>query len=179
MALPEFLTDPVPMAILTLLIAAIVHYQRGLTWTEYREIHRLKRQAFPLLDRYWDRFVHRKGGRGDAEFLRTCDQSVPAVFKQLVAEGGSPHVVASLKRRPTRGMEPYEPFVHLSAAHVVWSHDDGTQSEAYLFDNNDGSTDVYSHHETGVTDAEGHLSDPQTDGDPRGVVRRALGMGVV
>jgi len=165
------LADPVTLAALTLIVAAAVHYQRGLTWSEYRTIHRAKVRLFPILQRIapggFDSFINVKQGRDDAEYLVTREQSVTAVWKQLVAEGGSPHLIASVKRRP--GPE-------YSAAHAVWTHADGDQTEAYLFDNGDGSTDVYTHHETSVTDPEGHLEDPQTDGDPEGVVRSALGM---
>jgi len=169
MPLPDAVADPVPLAILTLAIAAVVHYQRGLTWAEYRQIHRAKVRLFPTLARpsVPVSLVNSKGDRSDAEYLVTRKQSVSAVWKQLVAEGGSPHLVCSIKRRP-----PGE----YSAAHVVWIHADGSQTESYLFANGDGTTDVYTHYETAVTDADGHLSDPQTDGDPRGVVRDALGM---
>jgi hypothetical protein len=171
MALPDVFTDPVPLAILTVVLFAIVQYQRTLTWTEYRQIHRLKRRFFPLLDRVWPRFVHAKGMRDDAEFLTQRNQSVKAVFKQLVAEGGSPHVLSSLKVRVNdEGRRQY------TAAHVVWTHDDNSQTEAYLFGVN-GVTDVYAHHEPSVITVKEHL-DPanQTDGDVRGVVRDALGM---
>jgi len=172
MPLPEFLTDPVPLAVLTLILAAAVHYQRGLTWTEYREIHRLKRRLFPRLDRVWPHFVHEKGDVDDPEYLTTRPQSPRTVWKQLVSEGASPHVIASLKRR-----EWPDGSVDYSVAHAVWTHDDGTQTEAYLFHAPTG-TDVYAHRETSVTDADGHLSDPQTDGDPKGVVKRALGLAI-
>jgi hypothetical protein len=167
MALPDLLTDPVPLALLTLIIAALLHYQRGLTWSEYRQIHRAKLRFFPLLDRVWPHFVHDKGtAEADDEYLMTRRQSVRSVWKQLVSEGGHPHLISSIKRLPDGS---------LSQAHVVWTHADGTQTEAYLFHAEDG-TAVYAHNETGVTDPEGHLTDRQTDGDPKGVVRAALGV---
>jgi hypothetical protein len=75
-----------------------------------------------------------------------------------------------VKRRPTDHGDP------LSIAHIVWDH--GTdQTEAYLFRNDDGSTDVYAHFEPSPeTPAEHVNSDNQQDGDPRGVVRDALGI---
>jgi hypothetical protein len=170
MPLPEFLTDPVPLAVLTLVIFAVVQYQRTLSWTEYRQIHRLKRRFFPLLDRVWPHFVHDKNAVDDPEYLTTRPQKPRTVWKQLVSEGASPHVIASLKRR-----EWPDGVVDYSVAHAVWTHADGTQTEAYLFRAPTG-TDVYVHNETAVTDADGHLSDPQTDGDPKGVVKRALGI---
>lgn len=193
MALPGPLNDPVIIAVITLVVAAVTRWQMGLSWTEYRQVHRVKRRLFPLLDRLtpdqiparlrripvvgrvlsalfaFDSFINEKGYRNDdAEYLRTDGRTVKEVWKTLVRQGGSPHLVSSIKRRE----EP--DGSGLSAAHVVWTHDDGTQTEAYLFENGDGSTDIYVHHETATTDVEGHLSDPQTDGDPRGVVTKAL-----
>jgi len=57
----------------------------------------------------------------------------------------------------------------------VWIQENA-QVECYLFGNGDGTTDLYVHSETAVTDPEGHLSDRQTDGDPTGVVTDALGL---
>jgi hypothetical protein len=172
MALPGPLNDPVIIAVITLVVAAVTRWQMGLSWTEYRQVHRLKRRFFPLLDRVspggFDSFVNEKGYRDDDEYFRTESRSVKAVWKTLVRQGGSPHLVSSIKRREAPDGSD------LSAAHVVWTHDDGTQTEAYLFENGDGSTDIYVHHETATTDVDGHLSDPQTDGDPRGVVTKAL-----
>jgi len=179
MALPEFASDPVSLAVLTAVILAVVQYQRTLSWSEYRTIHGLKRRVFPLLQRVkplgYDHFIHEKGYHDDEEYLTTVEATVPVVWKQLVAAGGSPHLINSLKRRDWVDDE-----VQYSAAHVVWTHDDGTQTEAYLFgplfDTERGSptTAVYAHNETSVTDPDDHLTDPQSDGDPRGVVRGAL-----
>jgi hypothetical protein len=173
MPLPDPLTDPVVLAVLTLALAGVLRYQRGLSWTEYRAIHRPKARLFPILDRLkpggFSSFINNKRYRSDdAEYLRTDPRAVKQVWKTLVRKGGSPHLISSVKERET----PAGP--QLSAAHVVWTHADTTQTEAYLFPNPDGSTDVYVHHETSVQDPEGHLSDPQTDGDPRGVVTEAL-----
>jgi len=54
----------------------------------------------------------------------------------------------------------------LSILHFVWMHEDGHQSEVYVFA--DGS--LYAHLETAVTDVEGHLSDGIEPGDVRGVL---------
>jgi hypothetical protein len=161
------LDDPVYAAVVVLAIRAILAYQRGLTYTEYRSIHALKRRWFPILDRVlWPRFVHEKGGREDAEYLRTVEATPREVFATLVAGGGSPHVVASVKRQPDG---------RLSRAHVVWRHGDGRQTEAYAFDLGDGTTAVYAHEEPSVLRLRAHLDgSKQVDGDPRGVVSAAL-----
>lgn len=56
--------------------------------------------------------------------------------------GGSPHLLKSLKRRPGEHGD------RLSGAHLIWAHDSGDQTEAYLFRNADGSTEIYAHFET-------------------------------
>lgn len=152
---------------LALLLRAALAWQRGLSWYEYRTIHGFKRAVFPVLDERLAlvSFVNPKGGRDDPEFLRTVDGSVRQTVGDLRREGGTLHLINALKRRPDGT---------LTAAHVVWTHPDQTQTEAYLFDNGDGTVDVYAHYETSVTDPEGHLSDRQNDGDPLGVVTKAL-----
>jgi len=164
--LPDALTGPVPLAVLTLVIFAAIQYQRTLSWTEYRQIHRLKLRVLPRLG---PPFVHvKRRPEHDAEYIATRDGAVRAIWRTLVNAGGSPHIINSVKQRPTADGSGVE----YSQAHVVWMHGDGSHTEAYIFA--DGS--VYAHHEPSVQDAEEHLSGPQTDGDPRGVVREALGI---
>lgn len=170
--LPAELTDPTLLALLTLLVALVVYWQRTLTWTEYRQFHRVKQRILPILDRYTTLFVvSRKGGHNDAEYVATVQDTVPVVFRELVKSGGSPHLVNALKVRahPASGEQQY------SAAHVVWMHDDGTQTEAYLFPLDTDHVDVYAHHEDGVRDPRDHYETPdQQAGDTRGVVHKAL-----
>jgi len=173
MALPEpFAGNPELIAILAVVMRLALAYQRGLTWPEYRTLHAAKRVVFPILDRWepsgFTSFVNDKGGRRDAEYLRTVEVPYREVVTWLRSGGGTLHLISSVKRRPPDYGDP------LSIAHVVWTHADSTQTEAYLFRNDDTTTDVYAHHETSVADPEGHLSDPQTDADPRGVVTQAL-----
>jgi hypothetical protein len=142
-------------------------WQSTLTWPEYRAAHRLKRGVFPLADRVLAGralLVSEKGGRDDAEFLATSPESLWAVARRLRRAGGSPHLLNSLKRRPGEHGD------RLSGAHLVWTHENGEQTEAYLFANRDGTTDVYAHSETSVDEPLAHLTDEQHDGDPRGVV---------
>ena len=176
MALPDLFTDPVAMAALVIVLAVIGHVQQGFTWTEYATIHRVKRRLFPLADRVWPRFVHEKGRTEDAEYVCTVDQRPRSVWKQLVSEGASPHVLSSLKRRPGSPSAGQTAPPEYSAAHVRWQHGDGYQSEAYCFRNSNGSTDVYAHYEPAVTRVRAHLDGSnQRDGDVTGVVRAALG----
>jgi hypothetical protein len=171
-SLPAVFDDPTLYAVLVLVITAVVLYQRTLSWPEYRRLHGIKRRVLPIVDRYTSLFVvSRKGGHDDAEYIDSVLGNARVVFNDLVEAGGSPHLINSLKVRanPETGERQY------SDAHIVWTHDDdGTQTEAYLFQLNETYVDVYAHHEAGVRDAKAHLEGEQRDGDPRGVVRRAL-----
>jgi len=167
--LPDVFSHPEYYAALVAIITVVVLYQRTLSWREYKRLHGLKLRVFPILQRLepagFDHFVHgKKGPVEDAEYLTTVDASVEDVFKHLVTEGGSPHLLNSIKRLPDG---------RLSRAHVVWTHTDGQQSECYLFQSPDGVL-MYAHSESSVVDARGHLSDGQTDADPKGVVTDAL-----
>ena len=169
--LPEQLTDPLPLALLTLALLAALQYQRSMGWREYTKWHALKVRFLPLVDRYTTAFVvsDKAAPEDDAEHIATVDGTVRDVWQRLVDAGGSPHLINSIKRLPNG---------NLSAAHVVWVHDDGSQTEAYLFravgvpDPN--AVHVYAHSETAFTDPRGHLGDGQRDGDPKGVVRSGL-----
>lgn len=169
MALPEIFTQsPALFAGLTVVVVSLLYYQRTLSWAEYRRLHTLKVRILPIIDRYTNAFVvSRKGGVDDAEHLSTVDYTVRETFGILRDAGGSPHLINSIKVRPYINSSQY------SAAHLVWTHDDGSQTEAYLFPTA-GGTDVYAHHEPSVANIDDHLSGPQRDGDPRGVVRKAL-----
>jgi len=163
--------NPELLAAVAIIARLIRAWQASLTWPEYRAAHRFKRGVLPILDRVAPGqilLVSRKGGRDDAEFLRTVNADATTVAQGLRRAGGTPHLLNSLKRRPDTHGDP------LTAAHLVWGHADGTQTEAYLFDNADGTTDVYVHVETSTDDPVGHLTDPQTDGDAKGVVAAAL-----
>ena len=162
--------DPALVALLAVVIRAVVAYQRGLSWYEYRTLHGLKRLLFPRLDgRVGVSLVNEKGGVSDDEFVGHRTGSVKTIARTLVRAGGSYHLVCSIKRRHLRGRRQ-----EYSAAHVVWFHDDDTQTEAYLFKHKRG-VDVYAHHETAVTDPDGHIENTQqVDGDPRGIVTAAL-----
>lgn len=154
---------------LGLLLRAGLAWQKELSWYEYRTLHGLKRVAFPTLEALMpgNLFVNAKGGRDDAEFLTTVDASIRETVRDLRADGGSLHLISSIKRRPTGNGDT------LTRAHVVWT-DGGDQTEAYLFANDDGTTDLYAHVEASVTDPVGHLTGPQTDGDPDDIVSDAI-----
>jgi len=166
-------SNPELLALVAVVARAALAWQRGLSWSEYRTAHGIKRWVFPVLQRRVPvlSWVNEKGGRDDAEFLGTHDADVRAVAGQLTSAGGHLHLVNSVKRRPATHGDP------LSAAHVVFRHTDGTQTEAYLFANADGTTDVYAHFEPDPTRPLAHLGgDQQSDGDVRGVVTDALGV---
>lgn len=168
----DVLRDTPELALaLGILLRVALAWQRGVSWYEYRTLHGLRRLVFPALQQHLPiaPFVRRKGGRDDPEFVTTRDAGVRKTVRRLRAGGGTLHLISSLKRRPAEYGDPF------SRAHLVWTHANGRQTEAYLFANDDGTTDVYAHVETSVSDPEGHLSDTQTDGDARNVVEIALG----
>lgn len=164
-----FVEYPELAVAVALLVRLALAWQRGLSWYEYRTLHGIKRLTFPTLDRLFpgNIFVNDKGGQDDSEYLTTMGVHYRDVVGLLRDAGGHLHLVSSIKRRPAGYGDT------LSAAHVVFPGG-SMQVEAYLFRNDDGSTDVYAHHETAPTDPEGHLTDPQFDGDPTGVIYAAL-----
>jgi hypothetical protein len=172
--LPDVFADPRLAAVLVLAIAALVWYQRTLGWREYQFWHRLKVQVFPFIDRHTSWFVvSDKGWRDDPECLYRAGATVPEVFRAFVNAGGSPHLINSIKRR-----QRPDGTVEYSDAHLVWFHGGpgGSQTEAYLFQNPDGTTDVYVHFEPSVLDADDHLDgSQQRDGDPKQVIPSAVG----
>jgi hypothetical protein len=201
--IPEVvLARPRLLVALTVVVVALAHWQAGLTYREYRLAHRTKTWLFAGLDaraggylvgpirrlvrRVVDKrtamqvteyidgvtdkrpLVRTKAYRDSASFVRTVDAPSRAVFDRLTA-AGDPHLVATVKRRAIPG-GGYQ-WAH---AQVVFRHADGTQTEAFIFDNKDGTTDVYAHVEGVFTDPRAHLSDEQREGDGRGAVAAAL-----
>jgi len=172
--LPDAFADPRLAAVLVLALAAALWYQRTLSWGEYRRLHALKVRLLPLIDRHTSLFVvSDKGWRDDPECLYRAGATVPEVFRRFVGAGGSPHLINSIKRR-----QRPDGTVEYSDAHLVWFHGGpgGSQTEAYLFQNPDGTTDVYVHFEPSVLDPDDHLDGShQRDGDPKGVIPSAVG----
>jgi hypothetical protein len=172
--LPDAFADPRLAAVLVLAIAAVLWYQRTLSWGEYRRLHALKVRLLPFIDRHTSLFVvSDKGFREqDAEYLFTVDTDAKGVFSRAVNGGGSPHLINSIKRR-----QRPDGTVEYSDVHAVWFHDGpgGSQTELYAFENGDGTADVYSHFEPSVLDPDDHLDgSQQRDGDPKRVIPSAV-----
>jgi len=167
-------SNPALAVALVVVVRAAVAYQRELSWSEYRTLHAGKRTLFPILDRLtpggFEKFVLTKQYQDSPEYVDTILANRRDVVAALRAGGGELHLISSLKRRET----PDGP--QTSTAHLVWSHGDGTQTEAYLFPAvGQYGTDLYVHHETSVAAGIDHVTDPDASaGDPRGVVRDAL-----
>lgn len=165
--------NPELLAVVTVAVQLIRTYQDRLSWSEYRTIHRAKRGLSPLVYLFTKGSLHLindKGGRDDAEFVRTVDKPVRAVVQDLRAAGASLHLLNSIKRRPDERGDP------LSAAHVIWTID-GEQVECYAFQNSDGSTDLYAQTEASVDDPMAHLTERVRDGDKHGVLPEAYATG--
>lgn len=172
--LPETLPyRPLVVGVVVVVVAAALTYQRTLTWAEYKRLHGSKRLLAPTLDKTPLFAVSDKRNyRANREYLATVDASVQEVFETLTDAGGSPHLLNSVKRRRNPSG-----VVEYSDAHVLWLHNgfEGDQTEVYLWNNGDGTSDVYCHFEPSVLDPDAHLDgDNQQDGDPRGVVWDAL-----
>lgn len=170
---PPVLNEPIGMAVVVVLVVAGLYWQKGLGWHDYRTLHRLKVLAAPVVDAHTQYFIlSGKAYRNKSpEFLGTRDNSIREVWARLLEGGGSPHLISSVKYRDLPSGER-----QYSAAHVVWTHSDGTQTECYGFDNGDGTSDWYVHFEESVANADEHLSEGGTPGDPKGVVKDALGV---
>jgi len=168
MTLPAIFNDPRAYAALVLLLAAVTWWQASVTYSRYTRIQRLKQRWFPLLNKFWSRFVHHKSNRSDAEFLFTTTQSREAVWTWLESQGGDPHIVSSVKHRRFQDADQY------SDLHFVWQHDDQMQTEVFTFENDDGSHDVYAHVEPSVLVPRKHLNGKQTDGDARQVIGESV-----
>lgn len=168
--LPDIVTvlvdNPELVVVLAVVTRLIRAWQTQLTWSEYRAIHRLKRGVFPLVYRVTRGRLHLindKDGRDDKEFVATADASVREVVRELSDSGASLHLLCSIKRRPDTHGDP------LTAAHVIWTRGD-TQVEGYLFDNSDGTADLYAHTEASTDNPLEHLTRRQQDGDTVGVL---------
>ena len=172
--------NPLALAALTLVMILGVHYQRGLSFREYRALQRGKNAVFPALDS-WARsnghfLVRTKGREGpeSPEHLSTTPASPREVYRELRDAGFSPHLLASAKRRPHPAGEGWQ----YAWAQLIYNHPEVTgQTEVYLFRQPGGGTAIYAHNETSVTDPEGHLRDEQVDGDPLGTVPASLNEG--
>jgi hypothetical protein len=167
MSIPETIAQNPELAVLAgIILRAILAWQRGLSWYEYRTLHGLKRliaQRYPRDSIGPVSLVNRKGGRDDAEYLGYSEASPREVVRELRSHGFGLHLLASLKVRPV-GQASYAQLIVT---------DDEMQTECYLFPA-EGGTDVYAHFERSAGSIR-HLTDTdQVDGDPREVVPEGL-----
>lgn len=167
MDIVQLLSDNPELVVMLAIVTRLARaWQTQLTWSEYREIHRLKRGVIPLVFRVTRGRLHLlndKDGRDDDEFIATVDTSVRETVRAFCSDGASLHLINSIKRRPDRHGDP------ISAAHLIYTVGD-EQVEIYLFRNFDGSTDVYSHTEASTDNPLEHLTERQRDGDLHGVI---------
>lgn len=182
--------NPVALGVLTLALIGVILWQATLPYKVVAQINRGKRLLFPPIERFKrplvkqarkvsptlatvlqgviPHLIHDKGRTNDDEYIKTWECSRREAFDRLKDAGLNPNVASSLKRRP--GSHGQNPPMQLSVLSMVQYHDDGTQTEFYVFDNGNGSVDIYAHNETSITDPKGHLNNPQVDGDPKGVL---------
>jgi len=170
--IPEYvMARPELVVGLTLVILAVVAWQRTLSYPEYRTAHLIKSLLFAVADGWATnrgRPLLRAKHPPDQsdEFVATVDLTPTHTYQTLRRAGFAGHLVGTTKVRTGE-------WAH---AQMLFVHDDGQQTEVYLFPNADGGTDVYAHVETVVTNPMGHLTDAQTAGDARGVVSKVFNL---
>lgn len=161
---------PTVAALVTIIVVFVARFQAGLTYHEYRFLHRLKSKT---LKRVAPHLVNRKAHRDQApEYIETVQEKPKVVATQLLKEF-SPHLPATTKERVLPGGE-----TQMSHSQFVYFHGDGWQTEIYLFDNGNGTTDVYGHHEPSVKEPDEHITSGPIQrgepGDPRGVYHETV-----
>lgn len=122
-----------------------------------------------------DRFLRPLGRptiaeKGPADYVTTADASDDEVEIALTAAGFQRNLLSTRKYR-----EHHDGGRQWAVGSYVLDHPDTDwQLHVYLFEAWTTGTDVYAHKETSVRDPYGHVTDPQTHGDPDGYVRSAL-----
>jgi len=171
--IPELvLGNPALSAALTVVVLALVHYQSGLSYREFRAIHIVRCRVFALLNSW-----ARKRGRplvataappGESSAFVMHVGDTPRAVARRITDVFGPHLVATVKRRETAEGWQW--------AHSQWvqKHGDGLQTEVFLFAAPGIGTAVYAHVETSVTDPEGHITDAVRPGDGRGAFKTAF-----
>jgi len=182
------LSEPLFVLAISGLVVLAYHYVKGMPYAEFVFWTQVKHRIALLLEttnlaelaesfgldvpglRKLSRFiasvrlVTTKQYREDDEYLVTLDRTPRELARAFGRLGIDQHMIAGSKRRETPdGMQ-------WSHSQWAYQHDDGKQTEMWLYTNEDGTTDVYAHHEDSVFDADGHLSVPYTPGDPKGVL---------
>ncbi|UBF23372.1 hypothetical protein HATV-3_gp22 [Haloarcula tailed virus 3] len=162
------LQNPLYLGILTVAILLVYGYQHSLSFREYYTLNTVKGIVFTILNPYLSAkgrpLLSVKGSIQDSdEYVVTEKKPLRRVYAMLRANGFTPHLIATTKVREGERAD----------AQLVYVHDDGKQTEAYLFAS-DGKVDIYAHVETAVFDPDGHLTDNQQAGDTRGKVLEAI-----
>ena len=164
------LNNPYIVTGIALAVIVIYHYVKQMPYSEFVFVTQVKHRLFlllqPLAKQRGLRLVTTKGYReNEDEFITTVDKSPKELAKQFKANNIDQHLIAGSKRRKM-------PNGSFQWAHTHWTyqHDNGKQTEFWLFTNPDGTVDIQGHHEDSVFDPDGHLETPYTPGDPKGVL---------
>jgi hypothetical protein len=107
--------------------------------------------------------------KGRADYVCTVEADTDKVEVAVMARYQR-NLTSTRKYRVIEGDRDWAvgSFVH-DPEDTDWQH------HVYLFDNDDGTTDVYAHKETSAEhDPYGHVTDPQVHGDPDGLARGTL-----
>ena len=168
----QLMNEPAVVVGLAIVILVAYHYIARMPYSEFvlatQLKHRLALLATPFAESKGLKIVKTKGYRDDDEYVATVSQSPKELARAFKNIGIDQHLINGSKCRNTPDGKQW--------SHTQWAyqHDDGKQTEVWLYINDDGSTDIYAHHEDSVFDPDGHLSTPFTPGDPKGVLDSIL-----
>lgn len=162
------LGDPAFVLALSIVILVGYHYIARMPYSEFVLATQLKHRLAAITGPYAQsrglRIVTTKQYREDDEYVATVGKSPRQLATAFKSAGINQHLIAGSKRRETPD--------GLQWSHTQWTyqHDDGRQTEVWVYPNGNGSTDIYAHREASVFDPDDHLSTPFDPGDPAGVL---------
>ena len=161
--------NPTLMLALTIAIVLVHHYVKQMPYSEFVLLTQIKHRVFAILAPFAAtrglEITRTKGYRDDEdEYVATTDYTPRELAQLFKANGIVQHIISRSKRRETPNGRQW------THSHWVYQHDNGKQTEIWLFVNPDGTTDIQAHYEESVFDPDGHLETPWTPGDPKGVL---------
>lgn len=161
------------VGVLTILMLAGIQYQRTLRTKEYLLYHKLKCRVFKILDPIARKYGHFMiTTKGKDEYVTTVEKRPVEVINEQRPKF-VPNLLSGAKRRRLGNDGPYQ-WTHSQWATYYEKDGESWQTETYLFDNGDGTADIYCHAEKSVSDPEGHLEDKQLNGDAHGKLNEVL-----
>ena len=174
MNVDQLLAEPEVVLGLAAVIIVVYHYVAAMPYSEFVFATQLKHRLALLLQPFAAqrglRIVKTKQYREDDEYIATVKLTPRQLARKFKALDIDQHLINGSKRRETPNGKQW--------SHTQWAyqHDDGKQTEFWLYTNPDGTVDVYGHKEESVFDPDGHLSTPFVPGDPDGLLKEVIAM---